>query len=157
MQVPAKLTMALILIFSLGNCCHANDKYKMEVVPSWGDMVCVWADGVDPAMDSPQAIENMIKHWKGRGFSGVHLRTDLQQFEPYVRRNPLKEHESPTLAMLWKHVDDVMEKFNVHVVMQQMADKHDFKYWAWHPHLYSDGALNTPAVPARAGCGHGRM
>ncbi|MHB9071411.1 MAG: family 10 glycosylhydrolase [Sedimentisphaerales bacterium] len=131
----------------------AAQDYEMNVIPSWGDIAIVHGRGVDAAMDSPQAIANIIKHWKGRGFTGVYLRTDLAQMDPNeLHRNSLKNQENPRLAVIWKYVDEIMEQFDVHVTMQREADVQGFKYWAYHPHLFSDGAPEDVGIP-----GTGRM
>ena len=44
-------------------------------------------------------MENMFRIWQGRGYAGVFLRSDLQQFEPFVRRNP-REQMNPGLALM---------------------------------------------------------
>ncbi|MBM4087414.1 MAG: hypothetical protein FJ272_21690, partial [Planctomycetes bacterium] len=126
--------------------------YRNNAIPSWGDYVCAFGPGTDPAMDSPEAVENMIRHWIGRGFTGVYLRTDLAQLDPsMIRRNPVRQ-PNPRLAGFWHFVDEVMERFDVHEVAQRLSDKHDFEFWAWHPHLYSDGAPETAGTT-----GPGRM
>ena len=63
-------------------------------------------------MDSAEAMTNMIKHWKARGYTGVHMRTDMSQVEPLIHRNPTKTQESPGLAVLWKQVDEAMESYD---------------------------------------------
>lgn len=143
------------LIFSLIVCSFssaaapAENQQKWNVIPSWGDVVCVYAQGIDAAMDSPQAFTNMYRHWKGRGFTGIYLRTDLDQIEPFVHRHPKEAQKNSRLAALWRRVDEVMESFDVHLVAQQLADEQNFEYWAWHPHIYSDGApvdVGTPGI-----------
>ena len=143
---------SMLSLLALSVVCWAVPNYKMNVIPSWGDMVIVYAAGTDPAMDSPEAIENMIKHWKGRGFTGVYLRTDLAQIEPLIYRNSKEEQPNSRLAVMWNRVDEVMAEFDVHVVTQKIADAHNFEYWAWHPHLFSDGAPENVGTP-----GLGRM
>ncbi len=141
-----------IIVFSCALVVTAQD-YEMNVIPSWGDIAIVHGRGTDAAMDSPEAIANIIKHWKGRGFTGVYLRTDLMQYDPnQLVRNSQDKQENPRLAVLWKYIDSVMEKFDVHVTMQKEAEKAGFKYWAYHPHLFSDGAPADVGVP-----GPGRM
>src|ERR1700722_10424625 len=51
------------------------------ILPSWGDIVCSYGPGVAPSLDCPEAFEQMIKHWQGRGFRGVYLRTDMAQLD----------------------------------------------------------------------------
>ena len=125
---------------------------KTNVIPSWGDYVCTYGPGTDPAMDTPQAIENMVKHWKGRGFTGLYLRTDLAQFAPHMIRRNRITHPNPRLAALWRYIDDVSEAFEVHAVAQKLCTAHGLEFWAWHPHLYSEGAPEDAGTP-----GPGRM
>ena len=61
--------------------CDISLGYEMNVIPGWADLVLVHGPGTDAAMDSPEALENMIKHYKGRGYTGIYLRTDLAQIE----------------------------------------------------------------------------
>jgi hypothetical protein len=120
-------------------------------VPSWGDIVWVYGPGTDPAMDTPQALENMIKHWKGRGFTGVTLRTDLAQLDPQTfRRNP-PVHRDPRAAVIWNYIDEVSASFDLFSFGAKTSAEQGFQFWAWHPHLYSDGAPETAGAP---GPGH---
>src|SRR5688572_21147235 len=67
----------------------AAKQRKLYAITSWGDIVAIYGPGTDPAMDTPQALENMINHWKARGYTGVNMRTDLGQIDPLIRRNPI--------------------------------------------------------------------
>lgn len=141
-----------IIVSNLALVVIAQD-YEMNVIPSWGDIAIVHGRGTDAAMDSPEAIANIIKHWKGRGFTGVYLRTDLMQYDPeQLIRNSQDKQENARLDVIWKYLDSVMEEFDVHVTMKNEAEKAGFKYWAYHPHLFSDGAPADVGVP-----GPGRM
>jgi hypothetical protein len=127
--------------------------YEMNLIPSWGDIVLVHGPGTDACMDTPQAMENIVKHWKGRGFSGVYLRSDLDQFPPgEVIRHKGKLQTNPGLAVFWGIVDEVMAKADPHKSMRAAADKHGFDYWLSHPHIYSEGAPEDVGVD-----GPGRM
>src|SRR5688500_2145827 len=94
---------------------------KRYTIPSWGDYAVVYGPGTDPAMDSPAAMENMFKFWQARGFSGVFLRTDLQQYDPFVRRNP-RVQMNPGLALMWRQVDVIGESFDYFTAAQRAAD-----------------------------------
>jgi hypothetical protein len=113
--------------------------YELNIIPSWGDQVWVHGPGTDAAMDSPETMENMIKHYKGRGFTGLYLRTDLAQVQPFIYYHDLGKL-TPHGAIYRKILDDMMAEFDVHVTAQKFCDKYGMKYWTWHPHLYSDGA-----------------
>src|SRR5262245_13040786 len=80
---------AVLLTVAVG-ARAANTPERLDyILPSWGDIVGSYGPGVAPALDSPEAFEQMIKHWQGRGFRGVYLRTDLAQLDPATfRRNP---------------------------------------------------------------------
>jgi hypothetical protein len=134
----------------------AAPQTKMNAITSWGDILVLYGPGTDPSLDSPQAIENMILHWKARGYTGVFMRTDLAQIEPLIRRNPITKSEkaatatgnsNPRLAVLYNYIDRVMEEFDFHQVGNQLGEKHDFEWWAWHPHIYSHGAPETAGEP----------
>ena len=126
---------------------------RMNVIPSWGDMTLVYGPGTDAAMDSVQAMENMVRHWKGRGFTGVYLRSDLQQFLPgSVVRHKASTQPSATLAVAWHIIDEIMEKSDPHLAAGRAAEKLGFEYWIFHPYIYSEGAPPDVGVP-----GPGRM
>lgn len=130
-----------------------SQRYEMNLIPSWGDIVLVHGPGTDASMDSPQAIENVVRHWKGRGFTGVYLRSDLDQFPPgEVIRHKGKLQTNPGLAVMWRIVDEVMAKADPHESMRAAADKLGFEYWLSHPHIYSEGAPEDVGVD-----GPGRM
>src|SRR5262249_45393685 len=128
--------------------CHADSvNFENYAVPSWGDVVWVYGPGTDPAMDTPQALEHMIQHWKGRGFTGVTLRTDLAQLDPsMLRRNPPVKRD-PRLAVIWNYIDEVSDSYDLFGFGAKAAEAAGFQFWAWHPHLYSDGAPETVGGP----------
>ncbi len=148
-----RLSLIIILLVCGSLSAAVEQHQEMNVIPSWGDVTIVHGRGTDAAMDSPQAIANIIKHWQGRGFTGVYLRTDLKQYDPeQLMRNSQDKQENARLDVIWKYVDSIMDKFDVHMTMQNEAEKVGFKYWAYHPHLFSDGAPADVGVP-----GVGRM
>jgi hypothetical protein len=98
-------------------------------------------------------MEAMVKHWKGRGFTGVYLRTDLRQFLPGgIIRNDANTQGNPSLAVAWKIIDDIQARCDPHAALGKAAAKLGFEYWMWHPYIYSDGAPADVGVP-----GPGRM
>jgi hypothetical protein len=107
---------------------------------SWGDNSFVYGKGVDSAMDTPEGIQRLMARLKGRGYSGIYLRTDLAQLDP----NELVYHPlgmDPFVALQLKRgVDDVNESFDIATIAQQAAAAVNLDYWAYHFHLYSDGA-----------------
>ncbi len=120
-------------------------------VPSWGDVVCLYGPGTDASMDSPEALEKTIKRWRVRGMTGVTLRTDLADYEPMIFRNNSTQ-QNPRLQLLLDYVDEVHAKYNVLQTAEKISDPLGFKVWAWHPHIYSDGATGDIGTP-----GLGRM
>ena len=93
----------------------------------------------------------MFARWKARGFTGVFLRSDLQQYEPFVQRNP-RVQMNPPLALMWRHIDELGKRFDYFEAAQAAAQRTGLEFWAYHPHIYSDGA------PPEAGVdGPGRM
>jgi hypothetical protein len=126
---------------------------QMNLIPSWGDMTLVYGPGTDAAMDTPEAMANMVKHWKGRGFTGVYLRTDLTQFPPgSIIRHAGKKQENPGLAVFWHLVDEILEKADPHTSARMAVEGQGFEYWINHPHIYSEGAPEDAGVD-----GPGRM
>lgn len=119
----------------------AEERQIRNVIPSWGDITLVYGPGTDAAMDTPEAMDRMVKHWKGRGFTGVYLRSDLDQFPPgEVIRHPRAAMQNPGLAVYWNIVDEIMAKADPHKTARAAAEKHGFEYWLSHPHIYSEGA-----------------
>lgn len=145
------LTLTLLLFVSLTHVVAEDPTPKLYTIPSWGDFAVVYANGTDPAMDSPQGMENMFRFWKARGFTGVFLRSDLQQYDPFVIRHG-KTQMNPALAMMWSHIDKLGERFDYFTAAQQAAQNTGLQFWMYHPHIYSEGA------PPHAGSeGPGRM
>src|SRR5690349_3122726 len=98
--------LLLTLLVALARVSAGEEAPKLYTIPSWGDFAVVYANGTDPAMDSPEGMENMFRFWKARGFTGVFLRSDLQQYEPFVIRHG-KSQMNPALALMWRHIDQL--------------------------------------------------
>jgi len=146
------ISIIAVVIVCLSLECSASladpPERRDYVLPSWGDLVSNYGPGVDPALDSPEAFEHMIVHWKGRGFRGVLLRTDLGQLDPAAfHRNSEKNQANPGHAVHYSYVDEVMQRFDVHAVGNAIAQRNDFEFWAWHAHMFSDGAPETAGSP----------
>jgi hypothetical protein len=145
------LLLAIAVVFV--PAIRAEERAVRNLIPSWGDITLVYGPGTDAAMDTPEAMENMVKHWKGRGFTGVYLRSDLDQFPPgEVIRHKGKLQTNPGLAVYWRIVDEIMAKADPHKSMRDAAEKLGFEYWLSHPHIYSEGAPEEVGVD-----GPGRM
>jgi hypothetical protein len=65
-----------LLAVTVGSASAELPLPKRNLIPSCGDMCLVYGLGTDAAMDTAEAMENMVRHWKGHGFKGVYLRTD---------------------------------------------------------------------------------
>lgn len=148
---------ALVIFLSacVATSCAAKDDPKVirNLIPSWGDITLVHGPGTDAAMDTPQAMDNIVKYWKGRGFTGVYLRADLDQFPPgTIIRHTGKLQTNAGLAVMWKLVDEIMAKADPHESMRAAAEKNGFEYWLSLPHIFSEGAPDTVGVD-----GPGRM
>jgi hypothetical protein len=140
-------TVALRLAPALPALADSTNRFENYVVPSWGDIVWLYGPGTDPAMDTPQALETMFKHWKARGLTGIHLRTDLKQLEPsMIRRNPPRKRD-PKYDVIWNYIDEVSERFDVHEYGAKLSQRVGFDFWAWHPYIYSDGAPEDAGSP----------
>lgn len=142
--------VGIVVLFGLAiaDCKAQGGEPRDYILPSWGDLVYCYGPGVDPALDSPEAFEQMIKYWKGRGFKGVFLRTDLGQLDPATfRRNPVAKRQNPREAVALKYIDEVMDRFPVQAVADAISDKNGMEFWAWHAHTFSDGAPETAGAP----------
>ena len=141
---------AIVMSLAAGPSAFA-EPVERWVVPSWGDVVCLYGPGTDASMDSPEAMERTIKRWVARGMTGVTLRTDLADYEPMIHRNQSTQ-QNPRLQLLLDYVDQVSARFGVIETAEKIGAPLGFKVWAWHPHLYSDGAPGDVGTP-----GLGRM
>ena len=113
----------LVIVLTIAASVRAQEGAPRDyIAPSWGDIVYSYGPGVDPALDSPEAFDHMTKYWKGRGFRGVYLRTDLAQLDPSTfHRHPFGDKANPGAAVAWKYIDDVMDRFDVDKVGNAIA------------------------------------
>jgi hypothetical protein len=147
---PLPAFVALLLAASVS--LRADEALaKLYTIPSWGDFAAVYAEGVDSAMDSPEGMERMFAMWKARGLTGVFLRSDLQQYEPFVHRNP-RVQMNAALALMLRHIDDLASRFDYFDAAQRASQRTGLEFWVYHPHIYSDGAPPEAGTP-----GVGRM
>ena len=150
--MSAKSLRTLIVAFAaLAAAARAEPPGKLFTLPSWGDFAVVYGEGTDPAMDSAEAMERMFAFWKARGFTGVFLRSDLQQYDPFVQRNA-RVQMNPALALMWRHIDVLASRFDYFTAAQAAAQRTGLEFWVYHPHIYSDGAPPDVGTP-----GPGRM
>ena len=89
-----------LLAVTVGSASAELPLPKRNLIPSCGDMCLVYGLGTDAAMDTAEAMENMVRHWKGHGFTGVYLRTDhcrsrrLQSFRSGLPIYPAQPHDT---------------------------------------------------------------
>ncbi len=139
------------LFASFTGVLAADTPPKLYTIPSWGDYAVVYANGTDPAMDSQEGMDGMFAFWKARGFTGVFLRSDLQQYDPFVLRHG-RSQMNPSLALMWRHIDVLGEEFDYFAAAQKAAARTGLQFWVYHPHIYSEGAPPSAGVE-----GPGRM
>lgn len=149
-----RVLVLLVLILLLSPALSLAESPPIRnVIPSWGDMTLVHGPGTSPAMDSPETMRRMIRHWQARGFTGVYLRSDLLQFLPgsVIRHQQQTQAEAP-LAVAWHIIDEIMARHDPHRIAGEAARELGFEYWIFHPYIYSEGAPVDVGVP-----GLGRM
>jgi hypothetical protein len=119
-----------------------------NAIISWGDNVLVYGPGTDSAFDNPAGIARMMARLKGRGYTGVYMRTDIPQFDPAqvilntgLNANPLTtlEVEDGVIA--------TSASFDVFSFMRLAAQTNSLDFWAYHPCVYSDGAPASTGWP----------
>lgn len=155
-QIISPIVLGLVLVcVSHGLAAEKAPKTapEMNVIASWGDLTLVYGPGTDPSMDTDQAMENAFTHWKGRGFTGIYLRTDLAQAPAgAIVRHPGATQTNPVLSLAWHLIDELMEKTDPHAAATRAGRKVGFDHWMFHPYIYSEGAPADVGVP-----GLGRM
>ena len=50
---------------------HATEPTAHRLIVGWDDPVIRCGPGTDAGMDSPLAMERMVKRWKARGYDGI--------------------------------------------------------------------------------------
>src|SRR4051812_11476387 len=118
------LVITALLAFGVNHASADSPTTRKYFIPSWGDMAILYGPEMDAAMDTEQAMENMVKHWKARGWTGVYLRSDLSQFPPgAISRHDRNTQPNPGLAVMWHIIDQTMEKADPHRSLQRAGDK----------------------------------
>lgn len=110
-----------------------------RLIVGWNDAVIVCGPGTDAGMDSPEAIQRIVKRWKERGIRGVYWRVDESMLpERFMTR--WNQTTSPGANYLFRRVDDVQARFPVHHTLLAAAEREGVEIWAWYPTIYSNGA-----------------
>ena len=113
-----------------------------RLIVGWDDSVICCGPGTDAGMDSPQAIERMVKRWKARGIQGVYWRVDESMLpERFMTR--WKTKVSPGMNYLLERVDQTLAEFPVLKTLLAAAEREGIEVWAWYPTIYSNGAPPT--------------
>jgi hypothetical protein len=127
---------------AMGSVASSNCFLKIspvnQAIISWGDNVAVYGPGTDPALDSPAGIQRMMQRLRGRGYTGVYMRTDIPQFDPAAIL--LYEADNPLVNLLIQDgVVETSSQFDVFGTMRGFAETNGLEFWAYHPSVYSDG------------------
>ncbi len=113
-----------------------------RLIVGWDDAVIVCGPGTVAGMDSPQAIEQMVKRWKGRGHQGIYWRVD-EAMLPDRFMTRWKPKVSPRVNYLLERVDQKLHEFPVLKTLLAAAEREQLEVWAWYPTIYSNGAPPT--------------
>lgn len=113
-----------------------------RLIVGWDDAVIVCGPGTVAGMDSPEAIEKMVKRWKGRGHQGIYWRVDEAMLpDRFMTRWNTKV--SPGVNYLLERVDQELHAFPVLKTLLAAAEREQLEVWAWYPTIYSNGAPPT--------------
>lgn len=113
-----------------------------RLIVGWDDAVIVCGPGTVAGMDSPEAIEKMVKRWKGRGHQGIYWRVDEAMLpDRFMTRWNIKV--SPGVNYLLERVDQELHAFPVLKTLLAAAEREQLEVWAWYPTIYSNGAPPT--------------
>ena len=143
--IPYKRTFVFVVGFVMILLfCGMSVAYDNYRVTSWGDDIITWGPGTDAALDSPQAIANMMAHWKGRGFTGVCWRPCVIGLAGadalYINDPNLTGY---IMGWLVRSVIQANQTFDVLGIARTSAEAQGLKFWAWVPTVYSRGAPAT--------------
>ena len=59
------ITLLLATVATLASAAGADAPRKLYTIPSWGDFAVVYANGTDPAMDSPEGDGEHVQVLEG--------------------------------------------------------------------------------------------
>ena len=131
-------------------CVGTSDLSAQQPVPraahraivGWDDSVICVGPGTVAGMDSPAAIQQMVKRWKARGYQGIYWRVDeLMLPERFAIKRPGKSN--PAANYLTARIENVLHEFPVLKTLQAECDAEGVELWAWYPTIYSNGAPPT--------------
>ena len=131
--------LSLCILSFIGIRLYATDN---NVIVGWNDWAITNGAGTDGALDSPEHIENMMKRWKGRGFTGVYWRIEQKEGDPnaYIFSDAGLKPGTGELAAV---ADRLLSQFNVSEEAKNKAEAEGLEFWAWVPFIYSRGAPVT--------------
>lgn len=100
-----------------------------RAIVGWDDSVICVGPGTVAGMDSPAAIQQMVKRWKARGYQGIYWRVDeLMLPERFAIKRPGKQN--PAANYLTARLENVLHEFPVLKTLQ--AAPPDRRAWACH-------------------------
>ena len=121
---------------------HAAEPTAHRLIVGWDDSVICCGPGTDAGMDSPLAVERMVKRWKARGYDGIYWRVDEAMLpERFMTR--WETTHSPGMNYLLERVDQELHEFPVLKTLMNAAEREGLEIWAWYPTIYSNGAPPT--------------
>ena len=133
-QIRCHLSFAgLLLAFICSADADEPQSPAHRLIIGWDDAVIVCGPGTVAGMDSPQAIEQMVRRWKGRGHQGIYWRVD-EAMLPDQFMTRWKPKVSPGMNYLLERVDQKLQEFLIREFVRY-AKKHRRS-----PHAQASGA-----------------
>lgn len=137
MNIRYHIIVVLCVLALVPVASSADPPVEYHTMISWGDQIIVCGPGTDAAMDSPQAITNMMKRLKGRGFTGIAWRADLADYAP----GALYINDTGVVGGLLVEASvTIGESFDVLTYAKQAAEAEGLEFWVWLTTVYSDGS-----------------
>lgn len=112
-----------------------------------GDYAAAFGAGTDPAFDTADGIDRMVKRYQAMGITGIIHRLDLWDMDQeQVVYHPIG-NDNPEHRSLHKLMDDIHHAgVNQPKELREAAERYGLEFWAWWPTVYSDGC--PPDIPA---------
>jgi len=129
----------VIVTYTGGKTEITASGYYNTACISWGDVIVTYGADTDSAFDSAQGIKNMIQRLKGRGYTGIALRTDIAEIDD-PNLNTWNNGILPSTGMIANVTKEVTQNLDVLKFANEAAQVNGFEFWAWVPTVYSRGA-----------------
>ena len=111
----AVFVIGIALVSAIGDFASADDPHPItahRLIVGCDDSVICCGPGTVAGMDSPVAIEQMVRRWKARGIDGIYWRVDEAMLpERFMTR--WKAKVSPGMNYLLERVDQKLAEFPV--------------------------------------------